>query len=323
MDGSNETGRLPISTRERHPGLLQQNRRAIRVGVTSALLLGAAVAALVIWNHYVTGAWTRDGQVLADVVNIAPEVAGRITHLNVVDNQQVHRGDVLYEIDPVDYQIALATAQANVNSKLADLKLKQTEATRRADLTTLSTSKEELQTYISSAEEAAAAYASALAALSQAHVNLDRSRVLSPVNGYVTNLLLREGDYATTGTRNISVLDSDSIWVAGYFEETKLSNIHVGDPAVIALLGYRTPVRGHVDSIAHGISTPNTDPGALGLASVSPVFTWVRLAQRIPVRIHIDQIPSDIHLAAGMTATVTVGPDADPASMHGVISRLF
>ena len=234
----------------------------------------------------------------------------------------MHRGDVLYEIDPVDYQVAVASAQANVNSRLADLKLKRTEATRRASLSTLSTSAEELQSYESGAEQAAAAYAGALAQLSQAHVDLDRTRVVSPVNGYVTNLLLRQGDYATKGSRNIAVLDSESFWIAGFFEETKLQGIRVGDPAMAVLMGYRDPLRGHVESIARGISTPNTDPGSLGLASVNPVFTWVRLAQRIPVRIHIDVVPQSVHLAAGMTATVTVGPDAAPGSPHGLISRV-
>ena len=298
-------------------------RRAVRVLITALLLVVALVAGFAIWTHYVTGPWTRDGQVLANVVNIAPEVSGRITHLAVSDNQQVARGDLLYEIDPVDYQVAVASAEANVNSKLADLKLKRTEAARRASLTTLSTSAEEQQSYQSESEVAAAAYAGALAQLSQAHVNLDRTRVLSPVNGYVTNLLVREGDYATTGSRNVTVLDSDSFWVAGFFEETKLSGIHVGDKALAALMGYKDPLQGHVESIARGISTPNTDPGSLGLATVNPVFTWVRLAQRIPVRVHIDSVPASVHLAAGMTATVTVGPDAAEGSPHGWISRVM
>ncbi len=296
--------------------------RALRYAVTIAILAAAAVAGLLIWNHYVTAPWTRDGQVLANIVNLAPEVSGRITKLNVADNQMVRKGDVLYEVDPIDYQVAVASAQANVNSKLADLKLKREEATRRTTLTTLSTSEEEQQTYVSGADVAAAAYATAIAQLSQAHINLDRTHVVSPVNGYITNLLLREGDYATAGTRNISILDSDSFWIAGYFEETKLSGIHVGDPALAALMGYHDPIHGHVESIARGISTPNTDPGSLGLASVSPVFTWVRLAQRIPVRIHIDQVPPTLQLAAGMTATVTVGADAAADSSHGLLSRL-
>ena len=287
-------------------------RRALRIVITLVILAAAVIAGVGIWNHYVTGPWTRDGQVLANVVNLAPEVSGRITKLHVIDNQTVHKGDPLFDIDPLDYQVNVATAQANVNSKLADLKLKREEATRRTSLTTLSTSDEERQTYASNADVAAAAYATALAQLSQAHINLDRTHVVSPVNGYVTNLLLREGDYATTGSRNISILDSDSFWIVGYFEETKLYGIHVGDPALASLMGYRDPVRGHVESVARGINTPNTDPGAQGLASVSAVFTWVRLAQRIPVRIHIDQVPDTVHLAAGLTATVTVGADAEP-----------
>ncbi len=301
--------------------MLGRARRALRIVITLIILAAAIIAGVGIWNHYVTGPWTRDGQVLADVVNLAPEVSGRIIKLYVVDNQTVRKGDPLFDIDPLDYQVNIATAQANVNSKLADLKLKRQEAVRRTALTTLSTSEEETQTYASNADVAAAAYATALAQLSQAHINLDRTHVVSPVNGYVTNLLLREGDYATTGSRNISILDSDSFWVVGYFEETKLSGIHIGDKALASLIGYRAPIQGHVESIARGINTPNTDPGALGLASVSAVFTWVRLAQRIPVRIHIDQVPNSIHLAAGMTATVTVGADADPNSPHGIISR--
>ncbi len=303
--------------------MLSQTRRAVRMGVTIAILVAAVFAGSVVWTQYVTGPWTRDGQVLANVVSIAPEVSGRITKIYVVDNQTVHRGDVLYDIDPVDYQITVATAEANMNSKQADLKLKQAEAKRRADLTTLSTSQEEQQRYRSDSDIAAATLASAVAQVNQAHIDLQRTHVLSPVDGYVTNLLLREGDYATKGMRNVSVLDSDSFWVAGYFEETKLSGIHVGDPAMAALMGYPDSVRGHVESIARGINTPNTVAGDLGLATVNPVFTWVRLAQRIPVRIHIDQVPDTVHLAAGMTATITVGPNAAPASAHGLLSRVF
>lgn len=298
-------------------------RRAVRVGATLLILAGAAVAGAATWRHYVTAPWTRDGQVLANVVNIAPEISGRIVKLHVADNQAVRRGDTLYEIDPLDYQVAVASAQANVSSKGAELRLKRDQANRRATLTTLTTSQEEQQTYQSGVEVAVAALASATAQLSQANTDLDRTRVVSPVDGFVTNLLLREGDYATKGSRNLSILDSESFWIVGYFEETKLPGIHVGDPAVAALMGGGDPVRGHVESVARGINTPNTDPGVQGLASVSPVFTWVRLAQRIPVRIHIDHVPETVRLAAGLTATVTVGADADPTSSHGAVSRLL
>ena len=303
--------------------MLAAARRRVRVTITLLLLACAVIAGVVIWNHYLTVPWTRDGQVLAYVVDQAPEVSGRVAHLHVSDNQQVKRGDVLYEIDPIDYQIALASAEANLQSKQADMDTKKLESARRQELTTLSTSTEEKQTFASNFDVARAAYASAITQLNQARVNLARTKVLSPVNGYITNLLLQEGDYATAGTRNLSILNTDSFWIVGYFEETKIAGIQIGDPAVAALMGFRNPVRGHVESIAQGISTPNTNPGSLGLASVDPVFTWVRLAQRIPVRIHIDSVPDTVQLAVGMTATVTVGKGVGPGSPRGLLSRLF
>ena len=303
--------------------MFKSARQAVRVVITLSILAAACFAGTVIWTHYLTAPWTRDGQVLAYVVDLAPEVSGRVTALHVQDNQEVHKGQLLYEIDPVDYQFDVANAQATVNSRVSDVQNKRNEAARRARLSDLSTSQEEQQTYNSTADQATAAYASAASQLNQAKINLDRTKVLSPVNGFITNLQLRVGDYATKGTRNLSLLDSDSFWIVGYFEETKIAAIKVGDPAVCALMGFRDPIRGHVESIARGISTPNTSPGTGGLASVSPVFTWVRLAQRIPVRIHIDAIPDTVTIAAGMTATVSIGPDAAPGSPHGLISRVF
>ena len=298
-------------------------RRSAGVVITLVLLAGAALAGVAVWNDYLTAPWTRDGQVQAYVVSQAPEVSGRILHLHVADNQAVRRGDLLYEINPIDYQIAVASAEASLQSRQADLNAKNSEATRRQKLTTLSTSVEEQQTYQASADVARAALATAITQLNQARIDLERTKVLSPVNGYVTNLQLQEGDYATKGTRNLALVDEDSFWIAGFFEETKLAGIRVGAPAVAVLMGYRDPVRGHVESLARGINTPNTSPGALGLASVDPVFTWVRLAQRIPVRIRIAQVPDGGHLALGMTATGTVGEGAGPASPHGLLSRLF
>jgi multidrug resistance efflux pump len=297
-------------------------QRPVRIAVTAALVALAVLGGMFIWDHYVNGPWTRDGEVQADVIDIAPEVSGRVVKLHAANNELVHKGDVLYEIDPFDFQAALSTAQANVQQKLADYNVKRADAERRLKLTTLSTSREEQQTYVSSADQARAAYAEALSQLSQARVNLDRTQVHSPVNGYVTNLLLREGDYATTGTRNVSIIDSDSFRIDAYFEETKLRHIHAGDEARIDLMAYRDPVFGHVESIARGINSPNYAPGTLGLASVNPVFTWVRLAQRIPVQIHIDRVPASVALATGLTCTVTVGKQATHDSTRGLLSRL-
>ena len=169
-----------------------------------------------------------------------------------------------------------------------------------------------------------AAVATAKAQLAQARVNLKRTQVRAPVNGTVTNLLLRVGDYATTGTVNLRLIDTDSFWIDGYFEETKMAAIRVGDPAEMALMGYGAPLRGTVESITLGIATANAAPSTQGLPNVDPVYTWVRLAQRVPVRIRIDQVPDGVPLVAGMTATVVVnrGAGARPgwfADLHRAI----
>ena len=153
---------------------------------------------------------------------------------------------------------------------------------------------------------AEATLAQAKAQLGQAQVNLERTRIVSPVDGYVTNLLAQLGDYVNAGVNTISIVDANSFWVDGYFEETNLAPIRVGDPAQIKLMSYSQTVRGHVDSIARAISVSNAQPNNQGVATVNPIFTWVRLAQRIPVRIHIDEVPPGVILAAGMTATVEI-----------------
>ena len=178
----------------------------------------------------------------------------------------------------------------------------------------LAVTTEEKQTFASSAVAAQAQYQQAVANLDQARVNLERTQIRSPVNGWVTNLLAQLGDYATVGENIISLVDADSFWVDGYFEETNLEPIRVGDPASIKLMSYMPILRGHVNSIARGINVPNAQPNSAGLATVNPIFTWVRLAQRIPVRIHIDEVPEGVVLAAGMTATVQIEPRARETS---------
>ena len=141
--------------------------------------------------------------------------------------------------------------------------------------------------------------------------------IRSPVNGYVTNLLAQFGDYASVGQELISVVDTNSFWVDGYFEETSLGRIHDGDAATVKLMGYSQLVRGYVGGVARGINIPNAQPDQAGLASVNPIFTWVRLAQRVPVQIHIDQVPVGVRLVAGMTATVQIDPHQRASSVTG------
>ncbi|MCJ2035821.1 efflux RND transporter periplasmic adaptor subunit [Methylobacterium sp. J-068] len=284
-----------------------RGRRVLRILATVIILACAFVAAALVWQFYVTAPWTRDGRVRVQVASVAPQVSGQITELRVDDNQPVRKGDVLYVIDPFDFEVSVTSAEAEVENREADLQVKRTQAARREALTTLSTSVEEKQQYAGTAKIAEAALASAKAQLSQAKINLQRTQVRSPVNGRVTNLLLRTGDYATTGTVNIAVIDTDSFWIDGYFEETKMAHIHVGDPVSAELLGYDPLIRGTVESITLGISTANAAASTQGLPNVDPVYTWVRLAQRVPVRIRIEAVPDGITLVAGMTATVSVG----------------
>jgi multidrug resistance efflux pump len=326
--------------------------------VALAGLLGWAM-----WVGYMGAPWTRDATVRAYIVTMAPEVAGRIVELHVVDNKYVRKGDPLMVIDPTNYRIAVEQAeaavqqaQASVQSNEAQMDVQQAQiganraqldqgqavlifaqqqAARYRDLAqkgagtlqnaqqfasqlhqqeaalqsaqaNLNLAQRQVETLKAQRMSAEAALAQARAQLHQAQTNLERTRILSPADGYVTNLLAQLGNFVNAGANAISVVDANSFWVDGYFEETNLAPIRVGDPAEIKLMGHTQVVRGHVDSIARAINVANAQPNSQGVATVNPIFTWVRLAQRIPVRIHIDEVPPGVVLAAGMTATVQI-----------------
>jgi multidrug resistance efflux pump len=305
----------PAAVRAVEPPVRNIPRRRLRIVpllITLAAVAVAVVLGRAMWEAYMGAPWTRDGTVRAYVVTVAPEVAGRVVELPVTDNQFVHKGDLLMVIDPTNFKIAVSLAEAAVQQAEANAQNAEREAKRRQELTTLAVTVEEKQTFASSALASQAQYQQAVANLDQARVNLQRTEIRSPVNGWVTNLLVQLGDYANVGQNEISLVDADSFWIDGYFEETNLEPIQVGDPTSIKLMGYSQIVRGHVGSIARGINVANAQPNGQGLATVNPIFTWVRLAQRIPVRIHIDQVPEGVVLAAGMTATVQIDPRPKP-----------
>jgi len=279
------------------PGKIKQLLlRAVPVVVTLIAVAVAVPSARKTWNVYMATPWTRDGAVRAYVVTLAPEIAGRIVELPISDNQLVHKDQLLMVIEPTDYAIAVKLAEAAV------------EQARRQRLSAVAASVEEQQTYASKAVTAQAGYRQTLANLEQARVNLKRTHIYSPVNGYITNLLARTGDYASVGRNLLSIVDVDSFWVDAYFEETSLHAIEDGAPVRVKLMGYTEEIRGHVGGVARGINVDNARPGQTGLASVNPIFTWVRLAQRVPVRVEIDHVPAGIRLVQGMTATVEVMP---------------
>jgi len=267
-----------------------------------AILIGRAL-----WVHYMDEPWTRDGRVRAEVVNIAPDVSGAVVELPVRDNQFVHKGDLLMQIDPSHYQIAVEQAQAAVAARKAELQMRRDDAQRRADMDSLVVSKENRENATHTASAAEAQYQQALAALDAAKLNLERTRVVSPVDGYVTNLNVYRGDYAISGSAKLAVVDSNSFWVYGYFEETKLPHVRVGDKAAIRLMSGGT-LKGHVESISRGIYDRDNPQSRELLADVNPTFNWVRLAQRVPVRVKIDSVPDGVLLSAGTTCTVVVTP---------------
>jgi multidrug resistance efflux pump len=314
-----ETPRQPASVAKPAPSGKRNHVRRWVLAIakrlaTLGIALIAILMALVTWDYYVTAPWTRDGRVRVQVASVAPQVSGQITELRVGDNQYVHQGDVLYVIDPFDFEVALRSDRALLQQKAADLQVKQVQSERRQHLTTLATTREEQQTFAGAAVEAKAAFEDAQQQVAQAEINLRRTQVRSPVNGYVTNLLMRAGDFAHEGSTNLSVIDTDSYWIDAYFEETKMASVCIGDRVEAKLMGYARPILGHVATVTRGIGVSDAERGAQGLPNPNPVYTWVRLAQRVPVRIAIDSVPRGVPLVSGMTATVTV---KDPAGSDG------
>jgi multidrug resistance efflux pump len=288
---------------------------------TLVIALVAVLISIVAWNHYVMAPWTRDGRIRAQVASVAPQISAQITEVRIADNQFVHKGDVLYVIDPFDFEVSLRTNIASLKQKAADLQVKEAQSERRLHLSDLATTPEQQQTYKGGAIQAKGAFEAMQQLVAQAEINLSRTQVSSPVNGYVTNLLLRVGDYAHQGVSNVSIIDTDSYWVDGYFEETQMARVCVGDRAEAKLMGYSSPIVGHVTTVTRGVSVSNAAAGAQGLPNVDPVYTWVRLAQRVPVRIAIDAVPPDVPLVSGMTATVTIRDESD-AGQSTWFSRL-
>jgi RND family efflux transporter MFP subunit len=281
---------------------------SLRHFALTGLMVGIALlASYKLWDYYFEAPWTRDGHVRADVVPVAPDVSGFVTEVLVRDNQQVQRGDVLFRIDRARYAIALAQAEATLDGKRASLDEANSDLKRYSALTPdVVVSKQRMDQVVAAQGTAKAAYDQAVADRDLARLNLERSEVRASVSGVVTNMELRPGTYLTPGKGVMALLDSDTLHVEGYFEETKLLRIHVGDAVNVRLLGSDHILRGKVESVAAGIEDHDRSSGATLLASVNPTFNWVRLAQRIPVRIALDHTAEWNELVAGATATVEV-----------------
>jgi multidrug resistance efflux pump len=284
-----------------------------RVGITLVATAAAVYAGWQLWRHYEVEPWTRDGRVKAYVVQVAPDVTGLVTKVYVHDNQQVKAGEPLFEIDRARFELALRQADAAVEAAQAALAQGLRENKRNTQLNDL-VSQETREQGQTRTDQARAALAQAIVNRDTAKLNLERTRIVASVDGVVTNLDLRVGGYASASHPVMVVVDRNSFYVEGYFEENKLPGIHLGDLVTVTLMGVRQPLEGHVESFAEGITDRDRSIGPNMLPNVNPTFNWVRLAQRIPVRVAIDRVPAEVRLVAGQTATVKVLVSSKPAT---------
>ncbi|WP_336079994.1 HlyD family secretion protein [Thalassospira sp. CH_XMU1448-2] len=297
--------------------------KTLRAGFTLVLVVAAVAGGVHLYDYYMNEPWTRDGRVSADVVSIAPDIAGLVAEVKVSDNQQVKAGDILFTIDAARYQVAVDQARAKLESAKAARDQAAREVKRYSGLDSDVVSiqkKEQVKTSLATAQ---ADLDLAKADLDLAQLNLSRTSVVAPVNGIVTNFSLRPGNYVGAGTAIAALVDSSSFYVAGYFEENKLPRIAIGDRVKVSLMGEDRLIAGHVVSIASGIQDSERSGSSAGLAQVKPTFSWVRLAQRVPVRVALDHIPEGVKLVAGRSAVVTIDQDASHGGSGLNVGLLF
>lgn len=300
-------------------------RRGIRLLVTLAVVAAACWAAWQLWDHYELAPWTRNGRVRAEVVQVAPDVSGLVTDVAVRDNQFVTAGAPLFSLDKARFELAVQQAEAAVAAQAVALDNQriliaqaQRENNRNAGLGELVSqelreqSRARLDQANGTLRAAEVALRQAQVALDTARLNLRRTQVHAPADGLVTNLDLRQGAYASAGHPVMALVDAGSVYVEGYFEENKLPRIHLGDRVRVTPMDAGA-LEGTVESIAAGIADRDRSTGANLLPSVNPTFNWVRLAQRVPVRVKLDAIPAGTRLVTGQTVTVQVlGASAAP-----------
>ena len=289
-------------------------RPSLRILLTLVIVAIAVAAGAWLWHYYLYTPWTRDARVHAEVVTIAPDVSGWVRTLEVVDTDHVAQGDTLFEIDNTRYQAAVDSAQATVDHRQATLELSRAEESRRNQLSNnRAISAENQQIAQINSRIAAADLQQAQAELASAQLDLARTQITAPVSGHILNVHLTAGTYANRGTPVMALIADNSFYVVGYFEETKMTSINVGDPVDVILMNGDTHLEGRVAGIGRGIADSNTTLNQQLLPQVEPTFSWVRLAQRIPVRIALEDVPDDTLLSVGMTATVRVRPAKNAA----------
>ncbi len=285
-------------------------KKIIKILLTLTILGTAGYFTYNKYRDYIDNPWTRDGQVRTQVIQVTPRVNGMVTKIHVVDNQRVKRGDLLFEIDPSQYQVKYNQAKARLQRTHEAAKGKKIEfervkniyekdrgAVSQKDMVRNETNYYKSLADIESSEEA----------VNTAKLNLSYTKVYAEVDGYVSNINFQIGSQASANKPILALVDENAYWVFGFFREDAIPEVAVGDKAIVTLLAYpNTPLSGKVESIAWGIAHSDGNPGNNLLPSVKPVFQWIRLAQRIPVRIKLDELPENVKLRFGMTASVMV-----------------
>ena len=278
---------------------------AVRIAATATMVTLAGFATHWLWVHYNVEPWTRDGRIRADVVQVSPDVNALVVEVRVHDEQVVRAGDVLLVLDRQRYELAARRAQAAVEQSEAALAQAIRDDRRNQELGSLVTAELREQA-AARVDELRAQLRGAILQRDLARLDLRRTTVRASVNGIATNLEVQPGEYAAVGRPLLALLNTESIRVEGYFEETRLARIRPGDPAVVRIMGLQAELRGSVESIASGIADRERAASRNGLANINPTFSWVRLAQRVPVRIKLETISDPVRLISGRTATVSV-----------------
>ncbi len=287
--------------------------KIIRYVITFIIVVLAAIAIFRAWVFYTESPWTRDAKFTADVVAMAPDVAGLVTSVPVEDNQLVTKGQVLFTIDQPRYQVALAQANADVSYYQALADEKKREATRRVKLGTQAMSIEAIEQSTNDLQTTLQQLAKAKATAAGAALDLERTTVVAPADGWVTNLTVHPGDFVTRGQTTIALVKEHTFYVLAYMEETKLARVKLGDHVEITPLGSNKVLHGTVNSVAAAVTDSSSTDSSDGLASIDSNLEWVRLAQRVPVKITLNDMDETHPYPAGTTATVVVAGEHDRA----------
>ncbi|MDU4091872.1 MAG: p-hydroxybenzoic acid efflux pump subunit AaeA [Pantoea sp.] len=285
-------------------------RKIIRYAITLILVAIAVVVIFRAWAFYTESPWTRDAKFAADVVAIAPDVTGLITDVRVHDNQLVKKGEVLFTIDQPRFEKALAEAEADVQYYQALVGEKRREAARRNKLGAIAMSREAIEQSNNDLQTAEHQLAKSQASRDLAKLDLERTVIRAPANGWVTNLNVFTGEFITRGTTSVALVKQNSYYVMAYMEETKLEGVRPGFRAEITPLGSDRVLRGTVDSVAAGVTNSSSSVDSKGMATIDSNLEWVRLAQRVPVKILLDHQPGNLY-PAGTTATIVVTGEKD------------